>query len=733
MSSHLRLSASVPRRSPIPTVLLAGFFAFAPGATAQIPAFGGTLSGTVDAGARLFGEQPTRREWFRFGEYQNRYAGAYLPALHARFSSATLVAAELRGFDVGRNDQRLGLAVFEPGRFALDLSWNQTPHIFTTTAQLAGGEPSRGVFPLPDPRPALSTFNSVPTLDRVAVRWDAGRAALSFAPHEGWDVHAEYLRTTKQGDRPMGMAFGSPGNNQREILEPIDQTTHDLRLSQEFGRANYRLQMSYDLSVFQNAMEAVVADNPLSSVNVAGSVTAQGRTALAPDNLAHTVAMSGAAGGLPMRGRLTGTFSYAWWRQNQAMLPYTINPALTVPAQPAGLNGDQRTLSLSLAATSRPAPGLNVSARYRRFAMTDKTPDLIVPLIVINDRSITAGPLERERYSHSRNTGRLDAVWRPAPDVSLKLGWNWDQWKRGTEREVPTTNEHTPRAALDVSVANWLSVRTAVSRAWRRYPFDTYTQVAAAQLPELRKLDMADRNQDRLDFSTTLTPPGDFIATLTYGLGKNDYVNSAYGVQDDHNWNIGGDISGRFQDRLTVFGSFVHEHFSVQQRNRSRATGQLSNLTWDWIGTTNDRVNTAGAGFEVTAVPDRLEARVQWEVQDARTHMLGSNPTTPTGGTAAQNAQATAVDMPPFTKRLHTVDASLRYRFAPNWSATAQYTMERFRESDVRTDGLVPAPPPPATQGDLFLGNDVLNYNAGILVITIGYNVGMAPPRLAGP
>lgn len=728
-------------RRAVQGAFLAGAFALlrAVPAPAQIPAFGGNLSGTLDAGARLYADRPGALEWARFGEYRNLNSGAYLPGARLHFNSGDRWFADFRGFDVGRNDQRMTLAAFQPGRINLDLSWTQTPHIFSTTAQLAGGESSRGVFPLPNPRPVLSTFNTIPALDQVALRWDAGRAALGFTPRAGWDLRAEYTRTTKSGDRPMGMAMGSPGNNHREILEPIDQTTHAFRFSQNIGKSKYRLQASYDLSIFQNAFDRVEADNPLSSVDVAGSTPARGRTALAPDNLAHTVSLAGAAADFPWRTRLTGTFSYGWWRQNQAMLPYTINSATTtytvnsvvtpIPAPPAGLNGDKRTLNLNVVATSRPARTVNVSARFRRYAMDDQTPDLTLPLRVTSDRGITVGPFEREPYSHTRNAGRFDATWRPAGGVALKLGWNWDQWKREAHRETPTTNEHTPRAALDVSVSNWLSVRTSVARAWRRY--DSYTQVAAAQLPELRKFDMADRDQDRLDFTATVTPPGEFSLSLTYGLGTNDYLHSAYGVQDDNNWNAGGDASWSPHERVTLFGSYLYERFTMVQQSRTRVSPTLlSNLTWDWIGTLKDRLHTAGAGVQLLAVPDRLEASVSWDFYDARTDVLGMNPSTPTGGTAAQNAQATAADVPPFTKTLHTVNASARYRFAANWSATVQYTFEQFRESDVRTNGLVPAPLAPAVQGDLFLGNDVLNYRAGILVITLGYNVGMAPPAL---
>jgi hypothetical protein len=378
---------------------------------------------------------------------------------------------------------------------------------------------------------------------------------------------------------------------------------------------------------------------------------------------------------------------------------------------------------------------LNLTARFRRFEMNDRTPDLFLPLRVTGDRSVSVGPFEREHYSHERSTGRFEATWRPTSGASLKLGWNWDEWRRdAVSREVPKTTEHTPRASLDVSVANWLSVRTSASRGWKRYPFNTYTQVAAAQNPDLRKLEMADRNQDRVEFAAIVTPPSDASVTVTYGLGHSSYVHSAYGVTDDHNWNLGADGSWSLQDRVSLFARYMYEHLTMGMNSRTRTTGALlTNYSWDWRSIVEDKLHTVGAGIEITAVPDRLETSLRWDFYDAWNQVQASNPNgPPAGGTAAQNLQATAADFPPFTKRLNSLEASVRYRVSANWYATARYTFERFREFDVRTNGLIPTPPPPTAQGDVFMGNDVLNYDAGVLSITLGYNIGMAAPRLGG-
>jgi hypothetical protein len=91
----------------------------------------------------------------------------------------------------------------------------------------------------------------------------------------------------------MGLAFGSPGNNFFEVLEPIDQTIHDFRLRGAFERERYQLQFGYTFSLFENAARRLIADNPCFGLAACGSdavgAPARGQVSLPPDNMAHTV------------------------------------------------------------------------------------------------------------------------------------------------------------------------------------------------------------------------------------------------------------------------------------------------------------------------------------------------------------------------------------------------------------------------------------------------------------
>ncbi|MBI4501586.1 MAG: MtrB/PioB family outer membrane beta-barrel protein [Gemmatimonadetes bacterium] len=739
--------------------------------SAQVPFAGGTLSGVIDVGGRAFlgtSNKPGDRAWARFGEYTNMYDGGYLPNAHLRFNSADKIFAEVRAFDIGRSDQQFSFTAYQPNKFTFDVSWNQTPHLYSTTSQLYGGDAQIGTFGLPAVRPTtdptIYNSNSPYLVNPVANRWDAGRVALKVSPKDGWDVRAEYNRTKKQGNRPMGMSMGSPGSNYREILEPIDQITQSFKISQSIGgKSRYQLLMGYDLSIFSNAVDGVMADNPQA---VTGTAPTAGHSALAPENLAHMFNLTGTAAQLPLKTRLVGTVAYSLWKQDQAFLPYTMNPLLLsgglplndvaqLPADARSLEGDQRTLNLQLAATSRPVKGVNVSAKYRRYKTMDETPMKEFPLEVVSDRSIANAPagtfFERETHPYGRQLGRFDVGLHPTGSpVSFKLGWNWERWNRTETREAPITNEHQPRAAMDLEVTQYAVLRTSFSRSWRRY--SEYTPVMTVENPALRRFDQSDRDQNRLDVVSQITPPGPLGFTLTYNLAKNNYQvgqnpNPVYGVSDDQNWGIGGDVSYALTDRGSLFAGYQRERVTWIQRSRFRqaASGtnpipQLDNTSYDWVSNTEDNIHTANAGLEITLVPDKLELGGLWVYTNAKTQVSTTNPTTPTGGNnAAQNLSAVAGDAwQPVTRKMHRINGSLRYRVASNWSATVTYGFQKLNNSDWRTDGLVPAyiftgtSTYPATNwnGDLSLGGGLQPYRANYIIVTLGYNIGMTPHAL---
>jgi hypothetical protein len=268
---------------------------------------------------------------------------------------------------------------------------------------------------------------------------------------------------------------------------------------------------------------------------------------------------------------------------------------------------------------------------------------------------------------------------------------------------------------VDLSTLERLSLRATFSKAWRRAQ-DPYIQNTPADLPEHRRFDQADRNRERLNLLALLVPVDALSLSASYTLGRDEYPNSQYGTQRDRSALVGGDVIWAASHRFSIDAGYTRETFLTRLRSRYRVTGQLDNLSFDWVANTRDRVTTANAGFTAIILPESLEAGGRLDFSNARFVMATYNPTTPAGGTAAQNLAATASDLPEITQKFRPVTLFLRYQYSANWAATLHYQTERYEQNDFRTLNLLPA------EGNgIFLGNDFTNYNTQFMTFSLTY------------
>ena len=145
-------------------------------------------------------------------------------------------AVQIVGQNVGKLDQSLWLRANQPGFLDAQVRWDRIPHTFSTDGRSLGSEASPGIYTLPSPRPDTAAWNRSGYLDPIRSFWDPIKVSLALTPNSNWDFKTEYTHTAKNGQRPMGMAMGGSGNNAREILEPIDQTVHDVKAVTELRR-----------------------------------------------------------------------------------------------------------------------------------------------------------------------------------------------------------------------------------------------------------------------------------------------------------------------------------------------------------------------------------------------------------------------------------------------------------------------------------------------------------------
>jgi MtrB/PioB family decaheme-associated outer membrane protein len=713
-------------------LIAAGFvLGLAGGAAAQTRVGGLNAEGEIEAGVRFFIEEPSKNEKQKFEEYRDMGEGIFLQGLRLRlFTDDERYSTEFLGSKWGRNDQEFSLLTGRTGLWRFEFDWDQTQHVFSTTARTLAHEVSRGDWRLPGLQD-LRDFNAARELPEVSVIWYTARMGVTVTPTPDLDLTAQYTRIRKEGDRPYSVSFSAPFSNLNfiEILEPIEQTVHDLRLGATLARENWQLQFSYKLSIFQNDLTHMTMDNPCaqfaaaaplrcSAAETAGAPP-RGQVSLPPSNMAHSWNIAGGVN-LPLRTRVTVGLGYSLWLQNDNFLEMTINPALNgnpgLQLPQKSLNGSVSTTNVNVGVTSHPLPvPLTLSAKYRLYNLTDNSDVMTFPIRVKSD-NLLATAVEDERLNYTRHNFDADGRYRIIRPLVATLGFGWEEWYRGPHRQAHQTDEYFAKAALDATVSDWMTAKLTYKPSFRRA--NQYQQRIGDFPFFTRQFDQADVDRQRLDLLLQLTPVETLSITPVAGWRHDDYVKTSFGVNWETTWSAGMDIGWNPTERVSLSAGYMHE---VTDRNlSSRATAAL--VRTDFTSNMLDQTDSFHLSAKLGLIPKLLDwtANAYYATTYGTVETRNPNAQAPTGPaiTDAQRAQR----FPAFVDDTIRVDTRLLYHFSKSWTASLFYAFERFTKTDWRTDTLEPFNSSMiGTTGSIYLGSDAKNYTAHIVGATLKY------------
>jgi MtrB/PioB family decaheme-associated outer membrane protein len=596
---------------------------FAVVAIALLSAAGGTAyaqaeaeRGRVELGVRqLYGE----RNSAKFFEYRDIPQGAFVKhaevELHELLEKSFFFGFQAR--DVREEDQTYLVSLGIARKYRLDLKWDQTPHVFTTTARSFLVESSPGVFVAPEAvRNALisagtnvsilrSVLGSSPSVP-MSLRRDKGTGTLSFTPTTDWTANVSYSREKMVGYRPFGTITNS-FTNIIELPEPIDYRTHQVGAGAEYADSTWTFQTNYYGSIFDNRVGELIWDVPFATT---GTQSTRARLDLYPSNHAQNLSFAGGVS-LPHGTRLVASIVPGWMGQNDSFLPLTINPNLTgLPALPASsLDGKKQTLAMNYTLTSKAIPMLPLTLRFNSYDYNNNTPEITFPQVVINDSSVTAltDPHTSEPFGYDRKNLELNASWHFLEDSSLKFLYNWERFNR-EHREVEQSTEHTVGTSLDVNPYQWLLLRGSY-RHGSRDP-EEYVG-SSAMLPSLRKYDEAGRTRHRAEALLQITPLEQVSFGASYGTTQDDYeeegcawlgFDQCYGLLKDISNNYTFELTYDPTAQLSLFAEYTREKYNYRQLSRQRnpasATAPANDSpNNDWETTRRDHVDNYAVGL----------------------------------------------------------------------------------------------------------------------------------------
>ena len=673
------------------------------------------LSGWIQGGGRAVSDEDSGK----FEEYRDVHEGLF-GAGDLLVENPNRTFLRFGGFDIGEDDADYFFEGGRWGRWDVFGSYSQIPHNFSNDALTPYHGIASGELFLPFAPPIdTATFESsvIGAAHAAKLGFDTGDATVgaSFSPNADSEIKASYRNIHRDGRRPETFFYGF--SNFIHYPQPVEDMTHTGSADLSYAREAFNVALNYTGSIYDNEFRAYQAENP---ATFAGG-SALGAVAADPDNTAQLVSLTSSVA-LPTSFPffVAGTVAYGQNRQDQRFVPLTVNPLLAPGPLPQNdLNGDVRPLLANFLVSARPLAKLEVRGRYRLRDYDNHSDEILFTQTSNSDTTLVAETKHSFAPSYTTQNASLETAYRITSRTKATLGFAWDRWDRGTEREVRQLDEYTPEVRLDTRAGSWARFRTAYSyrvRNGEHYdelaPFRVLEPgvIRAPLTPPIRKYDMADNDRHNVHLLSQLFVRDDADITLSSNLHVTDW-DDHFGLVSDDGFDAGFDAAYRPHERVELSIYYTYDWTELHQRSAS------SGGTLEWRTRHEDTGHTGGVDVAFAILPDRLTLTTGFLIHRG-------DGTTDTAG-----APADAVDFPDIEDTLWSPTASLTYRYDEHVRVIAGYRFEHYDQEDWQFDELgvtrgtshVEGQPLLGTNNDVFLANGLEDYDANIFSLSLLY------------
>jgi len=619
--------------------------------------------------------------------------------------------------NVGWRDQKYFADYERSGRLKISGLWNQIPQFysvdtmtpFTTTVSpllLDDATQQR----IQSGQANLSAYVPIATQFDLVERRDIGNVHVLATPTPHIDIKGSFTTQKHSGELPWGASFGF--SNDVEVALPYDSRTNGVNLGAEWTNTASMLRVAYDGSWFDNLDDTLVWDSPLRLTDDPVNGPGRGRMALWPSNSAQTVSVTGYRK-FARRTQLTGSVSFGSHSNNEPLQPFTINAALPQLALPRSTSElEAQVFSGNLNLVSRPANNWHLTARVRSYDYSNQAPHTAIPQFINYDTSIkassTGGP---ELYAHNRMTFDADATWTGIAPFAFTAGYTRNNTGHDF-RIFENTGENTLRLTADAVGTQSISFRAQYElsdRSGSGLNEDLLVQIG--EQPDMRHFDIANRNRNRFTGQVDFVPNDVWMFSLSGGIGKDDYPDSYFGLQDTsfHTVSVAADYHA--SSGLGAGATYNFEDYSGLQRSRSASPGQETDPNRDWTADSDETVNYFSIYITPPRFGPRTEARLSYDFSYAEGNYFY---TVVPGGPLPPPSQ-----LPQVYNKLQQLHIDLRHRISNRLGATASYLYEPFRVYDFAFDPTVVNGI--AQPSSLVLGYVYRPYTANSFVLGVKY------------
>ncbi|HEX9659960.1 MAG TPA: MtrB/PioB family outer membrane beta-barrel protein, partial [Rhodothermales bacterium] len=552
----------------------------------------------------------------KFNEYRDLRDGFYL--YHFGFEALDTEKGrflEMQGRSLLRDDQNIRIRAGQHGRYRVTFEWDEIPHRLSNGAETPFLNRGGGLFEvpatIPEIHPAFSRFtqpasngsekvlntggvgrtNAQDAADLVASdslaaeyldrflhptrlrnEREKGKLTFDYTPRKDLAFRLSLVNEDRSGNQIGYGPIGDrpPRSLNVQFVEPIDYRTQELKLTGDYVRKTYQVNLSYQLSLFENDVDFLTWQNMFVEAPEGSTfetwdraIGAFGRRPLPQDNRYHNALLTFGLN-LPLASRLVATGSWARMEQDEDLSPYSFNgvvdgasPAIDPRAglawnDPSKLVRDSADASIdntmfNVDYVINPIQRLNLRAFFRFYGLDNDTPtddwryvtqdttNTNGTVNFKNKRRNLAFAFDRKNYGVA-STYSL-AFWRTT------LGLDYEREEIDRDFREADTDENIYKASLRSRPASWVMLgaryrygdregdgyngRVTQQSYWYDPSVDTVDndnpRFTFTNHPDARRYDVSDRERNLAHFLATFTVLENLALSGTYRYRNDDF------------------------------------------------------------------------------------------------------------------------------------------------------------------------------------------------------------------
>jgi MtrB/PioB family decaheme-associated outer membrane protein len=678
---------------------------------------------------------------YRYGKYSGLTDKGFEPLVdfiwqkRPEWDSGDTVRWRLQGWRLGLDSRRLAFDYNDQGKQKLHFDYRSIPNNRFSDGMTPYRAQQPGAWNLapdwavaPGSSNTLGFTNLQETLVNLKVDTKRQWFDLGIERKLGssWMLDVDWKHETKEGVRTLGSIFGHAASNPRSVIlpAPVDWTTDIVEAMFKYSTSRVQFGAGVYASFFSNDETTLTFQNAYGYRNGwAPGVEypdSYGRTALEPDN---SYVQLKAYGGMNFTNstRLTADLSYGKMQQDEALLPYTVNPDLDVhtPVPLASLDAEVNTTMLNLRLTSQLARRLALAVNYHYDDRDNKTPRAVYPYIggdSQDQRRFDQGRINRP-YSYTRQRADADLTWRFARSSRVKVGLDYSDYSRDFQ-EVRDSDEFGWLAG--VSLRGWS--QGSLNFNYRRSKRDVSEYVGNVPLitsylpgeiegdeydnhPLLRKYFLTDRDRDEYRLRADFAPAATVNLGIAASYAEDDYDDNYFGLNDAKVRSMSVDAGWYPQEHISMTGFYTREKYDAAQSARAFFNdASAADPANDWFVDTRDKVDTWHLALTFT---DLGEER-GWKGLDFGLDYTYSDTRNDIDVTAVS---AITAPLPALQAELRTFTLWGSAQVSANSSLRLSAESSDLTTSDWALDGVAPD----TLANVLLLGEDAANYDLWLI------------------